>query len=286
MKAKEEINAKARNFERSKELVRAEHIGIERDGHWLVRHVDLQVREGEIVTLIGPNGSGKSTTAKIILGLLDPDEGKVHKSKKLRIGYVPQSLAIDPNLPLTVKRLMTLTAVHDLQEIKAALRSVGASLTLNSAVQDLSGGEFQRVLLARTIISKPQLLVLDEPVQGVDYAGEIALYELIGSLRDQLNCGILLISHDLHIVMAATDTVICLNGHVCCQGSPQRVANDPEYHRLFGVRAADTLALYHHDHDHHHHADGSVIAQGEICECPPEGAHEAQKTDQRGVGDA
>ena len=165
---------------------------------------------------------------------------------------------------------MTLSASYPLAEIETALNSVGAMHTLNSDVQSLSGGEFQRVLLARAIISKPKLLVLDEPVQGVDFAGEIALYELIGKLRDQLNCGILLISHDLHIVMAATDTVVCMNGHVCCQGSPQLVASDPEYRRLFGVRAADTLALYHHDHDHHHHADGSVIAQGEVCECPPE----------------
>ncbi len=278
--AKEKISV-VREFESADELVRAERIGIQRDGRWLVRHVDLRVRAGEIVTLIGPNGSGKSTTAKTILGLLDPDEGQVHKSKNLRIGYVPQSLAIDPNLPLCVKRLMTLTAHYPLEEIKKALHSVGASHTLNSAVQELSGGEFQRVLLARAIIAKPQLLVLDEPVQGVDYAGEIALYELISSLRDQLNCGILLISHDLHIVMAATDTVVCLNGHVCCQGTPQRVANDPEYHRLFGVRAADTLALYHHDHDHHHHADGSIIAQGETCECPPDEPLEEQKIGER-----
>ncbi|MCP4935856.1 MAG: zinc ABC transporter ATP-binding protein ZnuC [bacterium] len=279
-----ENSSEVRKFDSAKELVGAEHVGVRAGDRWLVRHVDLQVRQGEIVTLIGPNGSGKSTTAKIVLGLLDPNEGHVRKSKNLRIGYVPQSLAIDLNLPLTVKRLMTLTADHDLQEIKVALHSVGASHTLNCAVQELSGGEFQRVLLARAIISKPQLLVLDEPVQGVDYSGEIALYELVGALRDQLHCGILLISHDLHIVMAATDTVVCLNGHVCCQGSPQRVANDPEYHRLFGVRAADTLALYHHDHDHHHHADGSIIAQGETCECPLDAASDAQKTDERDAG--
>ena len=270
---------------KSVELLRADDIGLKRDGRWLVRHVDLRVHAGEIVTLIGPNGSGKSTTAKIILGLLEPDEGKVDLSGNSRIGYVPQSLAIDPTLPLTVKRLMCLTADYPLDDIEAALSSVGASHTLHSAVQALSGGEFQRVLLARAIIAKPQLLVLDEPVQGVDYAGEISLYELISSLRDQLNCGILLISHDLHIVMAATDTVVCLNGHVCCQGSPQRVASNPEYRRLFGVRAADTLALYHHDHDHHHHADGSIIAQGETCECPPDGEEKIAQSSSKGAAD-
>lgn len=277
----------AKNFESGRELVRADDIGLQRGGRWLVRHVDLQVREGEIVTLIGPNGSGKSTTAKMILGLLAPDEGRVHlhgasgSKERLRIGYVPQSLSIDPTLPLTVRRLMTLTAAFGTKEIEEALAQVGAANTINRSVQDLSGGEFQRVLLARAILAKPQLLVLDEPVQGVDYAGEIALYELIASLRQQLNCGILLISHDLHIVMAATDTVICLNGHVCCSGTPQRVASDPEYHRLFGVRASDTLALYQHQHDHHHHADGSVTEEGEVCDCPPQS--NLQKRDQSDV---
>ncbi len=278
MSQTEDKTSAVRDFASSAELLRARDIGVERAGRWLVRHVDLRVRTGEIVTLIGPNGSGKSTTAKIILGLLDPDEGRVELASNLSIGYVPQSLTIDPTLPLTVKWLMTLTAPHCREDIEAALRSVRASHTLNRAVQLLSGGEFQRVLLARAILSKPQLLVLDEPVQGVDYAGQIALYELIGSLRDQLNCGIILISHDLHIVMAATDTVVCLNGHVCCQGSPQRVANDPEYRRLFGQRAADTLALYHHD-------DGAIIAHGETCECPPEQTSEKSKASKEGVGD-
>jgi zinc transport system ATP-binding protein len=248
----------------SRELVRGANLGVERAGRWLVRHVDLIVREGEIVTLIGPNGSGKSTTAKMILGLLQPDEGEVRFEGLPSMGYVPQSLKIDPALPLTVWRLMTLTRSFNLVEIEQALGEVGAGHCLNRSVQNLSGGEFQRVLLARAILARPRLLVLDEPVQGVDYAGEIALYELIGSLRDRLDCGILLISHDLHIVMAATDTVICLNGHVCCSGTPQLVANDPEYTALFGARAADTLAVYHHRHDHHHHADGSIAA-GDEC---------------------
>ena len=254
----------------AKALVQAENIGIKREGRWLVRQVDLVVRAGEIVTLIGPNGSGKSTTAKLILGVLSPDEGRVELRSGLRIGYVPQKLVIDQALPLTVRRLMCLTASYSLAEIRAALRRVEALSCLDRAVQNLSGGEFQRVLLARALISKPALLVLDEPVQGVDYAGEIALYELIASLRDELGCGVLLISHDLHIVMAATDRVVCLNGHVCCSGTPDLVASTPEYRRLFGPRVADTLAVYHHHHDHHHHEDGSIVESGEVCNCPSE----------------
>ncbi len=261
-------SVKAKDIGGRAELLRAQNIGVRRAGRWLIRNVDLRVHEGEIVTLIGPNGSGKSTTAKTILGLHEPDEGEVRMFGQPRIGYVPQSLVIDPTLPLTVKRFMTLTASYSLAQIRASLQSVGALHVLDSAVQALSGGEFQRVLLARAIISRPGLLVLDEPVQGVDFAGEIALYDLIGSLRDELHCGILLISHDLHIVMAATDTVVCLNGHVCCQGTPQRVAGDPEYRRLFGDKAANTLAVYHHNHDHHHHASGSITVEGENCECP------------------
>ncbi len=251
-------------------LVEARNIGVQREGRWLVRNVDLKVHQGEIVTLIGPNGSGKSTTAKLILDLLHPDEGQVILRPQLKVGYVPQSLVIDPSLPLTVKRLMVVTASYTDQQVTRALARTGASSCIDRPVQKLSGGEFQRVLLARALLARPQLLVLDEPVQGVDYAGEIALYELIAALRDELECGILLISHDLHIVMAATDTVICLNGHVCCSGTPGRVANTPEYRQLFGARAADTLALYHHDHDHHHHDDGSISGAGETCECPPE----------------
>ncbi len=269
-----------KNGQRHETPVRAENIGIRRAGRWLVRHVDLQVRRGEIVTLIGPNGSGKSTTVKLVLGLLKPDEGEVVLAPQLRIGYVPQSLVIDPDLPLTVRRLLKLTVPHSPGEVREALQSVGAENCLDRPLQKLSGGEFQRVLLARAILTRPQLLVLDEPVQGVDYAGEIALYELIASLRDRLQCGILLVSHDLHIVMAATDTVVCLNGHVCCSGSPRSVADDPEYRRLFGVRAADTLALYQHHHDHHHHDDGSVSREGDVCDCPvTEGGHIAGNGD-------
>jgi zinc transport system ATP-binding protein len=247
-------------------LLETRGLGVQRGGRWLVRGVDLTVRPGEIVTMIGPNGSGKSTTVKAALGVLSPDEGSVRRRPGLTVGYVPQKLAIDWSLPLTVSRLMTLTGPLSREGIRSALDETGIGHLAEAGVQDLSGGEFQRALLARAIARRPGLLVLDEPVQGVDFSGELALYELIARFRDRTGCGILLISHDLHVVMAATDTVICLNGHVCCSGSPEAVAESPDYARLFGRRGAEALAIYRHHHDHTHlpdgrvrHADGSLI---------------------------
>ncbi|WP_439601016.1 ATP-binding cassette domain-containing protein [Devosia sp.] len=241
--------------------------GVRRDGRWLVEGVDVTIRKREIVTLIGPNGSGKSTTAKLVTGVLKPDAGAVSRKSGLRIGYVPQKLSIDWTMPLTVRRLMSLTGSYPAAEIDAALAATGVAHLANAEVQHLSGGEFQRALLARAMIRKPDLLVLDEPVQGVDFSGEVALYDLIGRIRDETGCGILLISHDLHVVMAATDTVICLNGHVCCRGTPESVARSPEYLSLFGARAANALAVYQHHHDHTHLPDGRVEeADGRIVE--------------------
>jgi zinc transport system ATP-binding protein len=256
-------------------LVTLSNVGVRRGGRWLVRGVDFSIAPGEIVTLIGPNGSGKSTTAKAALGIIQPDQGSVRRRPGLRIGYVPQKIAIEQTLPLTVRRLMTLTGTQGEADIAAALEAVGLRFHLDAEVRHLSGGEFQRALLARAIVRKPDLLILDEPVQGVDFGGEMALYDLITAVRDRSGCGVLLISHDLHVVMAATDTVICLNGHVCCRGTPDLVSRSPEYLSLFGARAASSLALYRHDHDHQHlpggrvrHADGSVTDN-----CHPEDGH-------------
>jgi zinc transport system ATP-binding protein len=241
-------------------LVSASGIGVFRSGRWLIRNVDLSVSPGEIVTLIGPNGSGKSTAAKVALGILKPDAGSVLRKPELRVGYVPQKLSVDWTMPLTVERLMTLTGHQSSQAVKAALNEVEIPHLAKAEVQNLSGGEFQRALIARALIRRPELLVLDEPVQGVDFTGEIALYDLISRIRERTGCGILLISHDLHVVMAKTDIVICMNGHVCCHGTPQSVTSNPEYLRLFGARAAQTIAVYAHDHDHRHLADGTIKA--------------------------
>lgn len=248
-------------------LVELEDVRVSRDGRNLIEGVSFGIGKGEIVTLIGPNGSGKSTTAKVITGVIRPDGGQVTRRTGLKIGYVPQKLSIDWTLPLTVGRLMTLTGKVPAGEIDKALEAAGISHLRNAAVQQLSGGEFQRALLARAIARKPELLVLDEPVQGVDFAGEVALYQLITRIRDLTGCGILLISHDLHVVMAQTDTVVCLNQHVCCRGTPQSVIESPEYLRLFGTRAADTLAIYSHHHDHTHLPDGRVrLANGTVVD--------------------
>jgi len=244
-------------------IISARGVGVRRDNKWLIRDVDFAISRGEIVTLIGPNGAGKTTLAKTAIGVMRADEGSVSIAPQIKIGYAPQRLQIDWTLPLTVARLLTLTARHPKSAVEEALHSVGASHLWAKAVQSLSGGEFQRVLLARAMIGKPDLLVLDEPVQGVDFSGEVELYNLISAIRKQTKCGVLLISHDLHVVMAESDTVICLNGHVCCTGAPQSVINDPEYKRLFGRRAAETLALYQHKHDHTHLPDGRVSSTPE-----------------------
>ena len=228
-------------------------------GATLVHDVNLSIGRGEIVTLIGPNGSGKSTTIKAILGILTPDTGTVSRLDGIRIGYVPQKLEINWTMPLTVRRFMQLTHKHSNHVIDAALAMTGAKGLKKRQLSALSGGEFQRVLIARAIASKPDLLVLDEPVQGVDFNAELEIYQLIAHLRDELHCGILLVSHDLHIVMAETDTVICLNGHVCCSGSPHLVTNSQAFQDLFGARGAEALAIYQHHHDHKHGPDGEVI---------------------------
>ena len=238
-------------------LVKLNNVGFRQNKKWLVEGVSLEVKKGKIITLIGPNGSGKSTTAKIALGIYKDIEGSVEKHTN-KVGYVPQKITIDWTLPLRVKDFMILTEVLKEEEIDDALSLTGVMHLKNKNLGNLSGGEFKRVLLARAISKKPELLVLDEPVQGVDYTGEIALYELIKKISDTLNCGILLISHDLHTVMTATDHVVCLNGHVCCSGTPKDVVKNNEYKSLFGDRASQILSIYEHKHDHVHSNDGDI----------------------------
>jgi zinc transport system ATP-binding protein len=256
-------------------LVLLKNAGVRREGHWLVRGVDLTLAPGEIVTLIGPNGSGKTTTAKLALGIMQVDEGSVARKPGLRVGYVPQKLVIDWTMPLRVREFMSLTRNGDSAAQLATLERTGASALLDRDLRSLSGGELQRVSLARAIARKPDLLVLDEPVQGVDFNGELELYDLIKAVRDETGCAILMVSHDLHVVMAATDRVICLNGHVCCHGTPESVALSDEYKALFGGRAAAALAVYQHHHDHTHMADGRVLhGDGTMTDnCRPDDGH-------------
>lgn len=244
-------------------VLEAQAIGWRRHDTVILDHVNFQIHAGEIVTIIGPNGAGKTTLLKILLGILVPDTGFVRRKQGIRIGYVPQRMVVDSVLTLTVMRLLTLGAslkkhpqeIHE--TVQHALTRTGVSHLRNAALQELSGGEIQRVLLARAILNSPDILILDEPVQGVDYAGEIQLYRLIDALREQYGCSVLLVSHDLHVVMGSTDRVVCLNGHVCCAGEPDLISNHPEFIRLFGEHAVKTLALYQHHHtcddDRKHH---------------------------------
>jgi zinc transport system ATP-binding protein len=230
-------------------------------GNPILQDVSLRVKGGEIVALIGPNGAGKSTLARIVLGLLRPDRGRVWLKPGLRVGYMPQRLAVDDTLPLTVRRFITLGAPAPREAVRTALAEVGAAHVFDAPVQAISGGELQRVLLARALLRDPDLLVLDEPIQGVDLNGQYELYDLIGDLRRRRGRGILMVSHELYLVMAATDHVVCLNRHVCCSGHPDHVARDPAYLSLFGLDGARRLAFYHHHHNHRHDLHGTVVAE-------------------------
>jgi zinc transport system ATP-binding protein len=239
-------------------LIRLEGVGVTFAGQHVLQDVQLSVKPGEIVTLIGPNGAGKTTLVRAVLGLLKPNSGSVWRKNKLRIGYMPQKLHVDATLPLSVLRFLRLVPGVDRPRAQAALAEVGAAQVIDSPLQSISGGELQRVLLARALLREPQLLVLDEPVQGVDVAGQAELYRLITQLRDRYGCGVLMVSHDLHLVMSTTDKVVCLNRHVCCSGHPEQVSFDPAFVELFG-QDARSLAIYTHRHDHEHDLHGAVV---------------------------
>jgi zinc transport system ATP-binding protein len=239
-------------------LLSLDHVGLTRGGKRILDHVDLTVGSGEIVTLIGPNGAGKSSLVKVALGLEAVDHGSVTRTAK-RVGYLPQRFQLDPALPLSVRRLLTLTADAPESKLRAALEELSVASLMDASVHTLSGGELQRVMLARALLREADLLVLDEPTQNLDINGAVECYQIIQRVRDRTGCGVLLVSHDLSIVMAATTRVYCLNGHVCCSGHPDDVSRDPEFLRMFGPTGAGTLALYTHHHDHEHAPDGHVV---------------------------
>lgn len=217
--------------------------------------VSLRLEQGRILTLIGPNGSGKSTLIRLLLGLEIPDTGAVFRKKGLRIGYMPQKLVVDPVLPVSARYFLTLHSHRHKptnSEIDTVCAELGIAHVLNAPLQRVSGGELQRLMLARALLCHPELLVLDEPVQGVDVAGQAQLYELITRISRNRGCAVLMVSHDLHLVMSATDTVVCLNQHVCCAGHPHEVKTDPAFVALFGARVAESLAVYTHHHNHTH----------------------------------
>jgi zinc transport system ATP-binding protein len=239
-------------------LIDAQGLTLSRDGRRVLDHVDFRVERGEIVTVVGPNGSGKSTLMQVLIGALRPDAGKIARLPGLRLGYVPQSLHIDPTMPMPVGRFLSLPRRHGAADRTAALARVGLEPEVESQpMSALSGGQFQRVLLARALLLRPDLLVLDEATRGLDQPGTAAFYRIVEDLRRDMGCGVVMVSHDLHVVMRASDRVVCLNGHVCCHGTPEIVASAPEYRALFGMGTQGTLALYRHEHDHRHDDDGT-----------------------------
>ncbi|WP_298039455.1 zinc ABC transporter ATP-binding protein ZnuC [uncultured Desulfuromonas sp.] len=233
-------------------LLEIENATARMQGREVLKQVSLAISPGEIVTVIGPNGAGKTTLLRVALGLLPPTAGQVRRRPRLRIGYMPQRLHIDGTLPLSVRRFLSLARRGAVEDLEATLEEVGALQTADSPLQALSGGELQRILLARALLRDPDLLVLDEPVQGVDVHGQVELFQLITRIRNRRNCAVLMVSHDLHLVMASTDRVVCLNHHVCCTGTPEVVTHNPAYLELFGPLAVQNLAIYSHDKDHKH----------------------------------
>jgi zinc transport system ATP-binding protein len=236
-------------------LVEIEGLAVAFGGRRVLSGVDMTVEPGEILTIVGPNGSGKSTLLRAIVGAVRPDAGQVRIAPKLRIGYVPQSLTIDPTLPMTVARFMNLPRTVARAEASAALDEVDAGDLVDRQMSALSGGQFQRVLLARALLGTPQLLILDEATRGLDQRGSAAFYRKVEDVRTSHGCAVLMVSHELHVVMAASDRVICLNGHVCCEGAPEAVVQADAYRALFGTGTGGALALYRHEHDHNHDHD-------------------------------
>lgn len=238
-------------------LVKLSNVSLSFNGNSVLNNINLSLKPNEIITIIGPNGAGKSSLVNLVTGLQLATCGTIARKKNLRIGYMPQKLTINPQLPLSTRRFLSLCGKGN--RLEQSIKRLGIECLLDTAVQKLSGGEMQRVLLARALMRNPELLVLDEPAQGVDVSGQAELYHLLGELRNELGCGVMMVSHDLHLVMAQTDQVLCLNKHICCHGEPESVSRHPEYLHLFGKQAAHDIAIYTHNHDHQHDIHGDVI---------------------------
>lgn len=242
-------------------LIEAHHISKRHGEHMTVNRVTLAIGAGEIVTIIGPNGAGKTTLLRMLVGLEQPDDGHIHLKEKLRIGYMPQQLSFPPSIPMTVAWFLKFFGGKDAASLARVVAEVGVEDLLSQSIHSLSGGELRRVMFARALLNNPELLVLDEPMADVDVNGQAELYKLIETTAKARNCAVLMVSHDLHVVMASTHRVVCLHHHICCEGAPQHVNQNPEFIALFGHELAARLALYHHHHDHTHDLHGDVVCK-------------------------
>ncbi|WP_294952937.1 zinc ABC transporter ATP-binding protein ZnuC [uncultured Gilliamella sp.] len=250
------------------QLIKLDNVSVEINHQKILYDVSLSISLNQIITVLGPNGAGKSTLVKVILGLMDQTSGTIERLPNLTIGYVPQSINLNPTLPITVERFMRLNKQLSKNDIVETLSLVKAEYLFKRSMHQLSGGELQRVLLAQALAKRPKLLILDEPTQGVDVNGQVLLYDLIADAKNVFNCGILMVSHDLHLVMAKTDEVICLNHHICCSGTPAIVSNDPEFISLFGQHGASQIALYKHHHNHQHDCCKQPVEQTKQIKLP------------------
>lgn len=244
-------------------LIELKNINMTFEQHRVLENINLTLYGNSVVTIVGPNGGGKSTLLKILLKLQKPTTGKVIHNKNVRIGYVPQKIYLDQSMPITVSRFLSLKQKASKSDIEAVLQQFSITHLSKNSMQKLSGGEMQRVLLARAVLNKPNLLVLDEPTQGVDINGQAELYQLIQQTKRQLNCAILMVSHDLHIVMKETHEVLCINRHLCCAGTPETISNDPTFIHFFGDQLSKNIAFYAHHHNHKHNIHGDVCCNSE-----------------------
>lgn len=243
-------------MQENESLIRVNNLGLSLGGRVILEHVTLDIHANEILTVIGPNGAGKSCLIKCLLGLIPPTTGSIVKAKRLNVGYTPQKIHFEQSMPITVAQFMRLGHKTPIN-VQESLAEVGADKLINTWMYGLSGGELQRVLLARALSHRPDLLVLDEPAAGVDIIGQAEVYRLLATIRERYGCGICVVSHDLSLVMAETDKVVCLNKHICCEGNPELVAKHPAFTALFGENVSG-LALYKHSHDHKHEIEGSI----------------------------
>ena len=246
-------------------LIRVEDLSIQYGSVTVLREVSLSIEAGKILTIVGPNGSGKTSLLRAIIGSVKPATGNIIFKPGIKVGYVPQRLNIERTLPITVKRFLSLSHRLDKRKCIAALEKAGVSRVLESQMSGLSGGQFQRVLLAKALLGEPEVLILDEATQGLDQPGSAKFYKQIETVRSETGCAILMISHDLHVVMSASDQVICLNGHICCSGPPASVVSTPEYQELFGTGTYGTFALYGHRHDHNHDEHFPEVGENHKC---------------------